>query len=69
MQQCVETQKEGNEGKPWKDETREEKCCRQFPFFLFMAFFSAIIRAITTISAGEDVVKQEPIYTVGGNAN
>jgi hypothetical protein len=26
-------------------------------------------RAITTLNAGKDVVKQEPIYTVGGNAN
>jgi hypothetical protein len=26
-------------------------------------------RAITTTNAGEDVVKREPLYTVGGNAN
>jgi hypothetical protein len=27
------------------------------------------IKAITTTNAGEDVVKQEPLYTFGGNAN
>jgi hypothetical protein len=26
-------------------------------------------RAKTTTNAGKDVVKQEPLYTVGGNAN
>jgi hypothetical protein len=26
-------------------------------------------RVITTTNAGEDVAKQEPLYTVGGNEN
>jgi hypothetical protein len=26
-------------------------------------------RAVTTTNAGEDVTEQEPLYTVGGNAN
>jgi hypothetical protein len=26
-------------------------------------------RAIITTNAGDDVVKQEPLYTAGGNAN
>jgi hypothetical protein len=26
-------------------------------------------RAITTLNAGEDAAKQEPLHTVGGNAN